>query len=172
MGLDASVADFWRWAFSDLRDNVTRGILAEYLVVRAVGDERGIRIGWDNWDAELPDGTTIEVKCFAYLQSWALKEHSRLAFGRLTGRAFDATTNQLAADPSVRADVFVDCVQTQVDPAVYDMLDLSHWGFWVASAAVVRAHANKTVGINWVKSHAEGPFSYSDVAAAIRAAAP
>lgn len=29
VGLDATVADFWRWAFSDLRDNTTRGILAE-----------------------------------------------------------------------------------------------------------------------------------------------
>jgi hypothetical protein len=31
-GLDATVSDFWRWAFSDLRDNTTRGILAEFLV--------------------------------------------------------------------------------------------------------------------------------------------
>jgi hypothetical protein len=34
-GLDATVADFWRWAFSDLRNNTTRGILAEFLVARA-----------------------------------------------------------------------------------------------------------------------------------------
>lgn len=51
VGLDASVVDFWRWAFSDLRDNTTRGILAEFLVTKAVGGERGLRIGWDNFDA-------------------------------------------------------------------------------------------------------------------------
>ncbi|MDQ2873467.1 MAG: hypothetical protein M3Y33_00995 [Actinomycetota bacterium] len=42
IGLDATVAGFWRWAFSDLRDNFTRGILAEFLVARAVGDSRGM----------------------------------------------------------------------------------------------------------------------------------
>jgi hypothetical protein len=30
VGLDASVVDFWRWAFSDLRDNTVRGVLAEF----------------------------------------------------------------------------------------------------------------------------------------------
>jgi hypothetical protein len=28
-GVDATVLDFWRWAFSDLRDNTQRGVLAE-----------------------------------------------------------------------------------------------------------------------------------------------
>jgi len=31
--------DFWRWAFSDLRDNITHGILAGFLVAKAVGGE-------------------------------------------------------------------------------------------------------------------------------------
>ncbi|HSS10944.1 MAG TPA: hypothetical protein VLL25_13730, partial [Acidimicrobiales bacterium] len=67
IGLDATVADFWRWAFSDLRDNTTRGILAEFLVAKAVGDEREVRIGWDNFDAQAQDGIAIEVKCSAFL---------------------------------------------------------------------------------------------------------
>jgi hypothetical protein len=29
-----TVAHFWRWAFSDLRDNTTRGILAEFLAAK------------------------------------------------------------------------------------------------------------------------------------------
>jgi hypothetical protein len=39
-GLDAAVVDFWRWEFSDPRENTARGILAEYLVANAVADER------------------------------------------------------------------------------------------------------------------------------------
>jgi hypothetical protein len=39
-GVDATVADFWRWAFSDLRDNATRGMFAEFLVAKAAGDQR------------------------------------------------------------------------------------------------------------------------------------
>src|SRR5436309_971470 len=69
-GIDANVLDFWRWAFSDLRENTTRGILAEYLVAKAVGDDRGLRSSWDNFDVRATDGTTIEVKCSAFLQSW------------------------------------------------------------------------------------------------------
>jgi hypothetical protein len=35
-GADATVLDYWRWAFSDLRDNTQRGVLAEFLVALAL----------------------------------------------------------------------------------------------------------------------------------------
>lgn len=170
-GLDATVADFWRWAFSDLRDNTTRGILAEFLVAKAVGDTRTLRIGWDNFDAQASDGTTIEVKCSAFLQSWTQKRHSELVFGRLSAREFDATRNEYSVDARIRADVFVFAVQRQRDPAAYDMLDISHWEFWVVSARTIRERAGKTVGIAWVRKHATGPLSYADLSSAIYLAA-
>jgi hypothetical protein len=52
------VADFWRWAFSDLRTNIVRGILAEFLVARAVGDIPPLRTAWDSWDVT----TAIDIK--------------------------------------------------------------------------------------------------------------
>ena len=58
VGLDATVADFWRWAFSDLRDNTTRGILAEFLVAKAVGDTKAadrvgqLRRSGARWDGD------------------------------------------------------------------------------------------------------------------------
>lgn len=177
IGLDATVADFWRWAFSDLRDNTTRGVLAEFLVAKAVGDKRTLRVGWDNFDVRAPvgpgrpNGTTIEVKCSAYLQSWAQKRLSDLMFGRLSGREFDWTLGEYSVDERVRADVFVFAVQTQRDPAAYDMLDISHWEFWVAGADTIRGLAGKSVGIGWVRKHATGPFAHDRLAEAIRAAA-
>ena len=48
VGVNSKVIDFWRWAFTDLRDNTIRGILAEYLVLKAVGDELGYRNVWGN----------------------------------------------------------------------------------------------------------------------------
>lgn len=170
-GLEATVADFWRWAFSDLRDNTTRGILAEFLVAKAVGDERTLRIGWDNFDDQAPDGTTIEVKCSAFLQSWTQKRHSELVFGRLSAREFDATRNEYSVDARVRADVFVFAVQTQREPAAYDVLDISRWEFWVVRASTIRERAGRTVGIGWVREHATGPLSYGGLADAIYAAA-
>jgi hypothetical protein len=171
-GLTATVADFWRWAFSDLRDNTTRGVLAEFLVAKAVGDDRGVRIGWDNFDAQAADGTTVEVKCSAFLQSWTQKHHSELVFGRLSAREFDASRNEYSLEPRVRADVFVFAIQTQRDPSAYDMLDISSWQFWVVDAGTIRERAGKTVGIGWVRQNAIGPLAYSDLAEAIRRASP
>lgn len=168
IGLEATVTDFWRWAFSDLRENTTRGVLAEFLVARAVRDQRDLRIAWDNFDAQTPEGATIEVKCSAFLQSWRQKEYSQLVFGRLSAREFDATRNEYSLDTRVRADVFVFAVQNQKDPASYDMLDVSHWEFWVLDANVVRQHAGKSVGIAWVRKHSTGPVPYENLAATIR----
>jgi len=74
-------------------------------------------------------------------------------------------------DVRVRADVFVFAVQTQREPAAYDMLDISHGEFWVAGADTIREQAGKTVGIGWVRKHAAGPFSHDGLAEAIRGAA-
>ena len=172
VGLDAMVADFWRWAFSDLCDNTTRGILAEFLVAQAVGDQRDLRIGWDNFDALATDGTKIEVKCSAFLQSWSQKQHSKLVFGRLSAREFDAARNEYSPDARVRADVYVFVVQTQRIADAYDVLDISQWEFWVVTADLIRERAGKTVGINWVRKHATGPLPYSELGEAIRAASP
>lgn len=167
-GLDATVADFWSWAFSDLRENTTRGILAEYLVAKAVGDDRASRMGWDNFDVLAEDGTRIEVKCSAYLQSWVQKRVSKLSFGRLTGAEWDHATNTYAVDRTVRADIYVFAVQTQQDPSAYDMLGLGHWEFWVVPGDVVAKSAGRTVGIGWVRTHGAGPVSHAELREAIR----
>ncbi len=85
-----------------------------------------MRIGWDNFDAQAPDGTATEVKCSALLQSWTQKQHSDLVFGRLSIREFDAGRNEYSVDARIRADVLVFAVQVQRDPAVNDALDISH----------------------------------------------
>jgi hypothetical protein len=97
--------------------------------------------------------------------------HSELVFGRLSAREFDATRNEYSVDVRVRADVFVFAVQTQREPAAYDMLNISQWEFWVASASIIRQWAGKTVGINWVRQHATGPHPYGKLADAIHMAA-
>lgn len=69
--VDFDVLDYWRWSSSDFVSNVTRGVLAEYIVARAVGVSTAeIRDEWAMYDLETPDGITIEVKSAAYVQSW------------------------------------------------------------------------------------------------------
>src|SRR3954447_25289045 len=66
----ATVLDFWRWALGDLRMNLARGYLAEFLVARALEDPRPVREEWADYDVTAADGTLVEVKTTAYLQGW------------------------------------------------------------------------------------------------------
>lgn len=90
-GLDASVADFWRFAMSDLRTNNVRGYLAEFLVARAVG-ATATRVEWDPWDVTAPDGTRIEVKSSGYLQAWTQEKLSRPTFRVAAAYGWDPDT--------------------------------------------------------------------------------
>jgi hypothetical protein len=83
----SSVLDFWRWAFSDLRTNIVRGVLAEYLVARAVGDLSPLRKAWDNWDVTTATGIKVEVKSSAYLQSWNQRKLSAITFSTMISPA-------------------------------------------------------------------------------------
>jgi hypothetical protein len=98
------VSDFWRWAWSDLRDNTVRGVLAEFIVAAALGRTATRRKGWDNYDVQSDSGVKVEVKASGYLQSWAQAKHSRLDFGRVAARSWDENTNDFGAEPEVRAD--------------------------------------------------------------------
>ena len=89
-GVSGTVAEFWRWGFSDLRTNIVRGVLAEFLVAKAVAAREPVRIAWDNFDVVSAAGTRIEVKSSAYLQSWAQKRLSTITFTGLTGLRWDA----------------------------------------------------------------------------------
>ena len=45
-----SLQDFWRWQSSDLLNNTLRGVLAEFLVAKALGlDTDGPRIEWGSY---------------------------------------------------------------------------------------------------------------------------
>lgn len=168
---DVSVLDFWRWASSDLRENILRGVLAEFLVAKAVGDPSELRHAWDNFDVTTPDGTKIEVKSSAYLQSWRQQRLSSIKFSGLMGRACSYETNELEADPSLRADLYVFALHTCQDPDQYDVLDLAAWRFYVVPVSLLRDLGSPssmtsarldTLGIPAV--------SYAELASAVEAA--
>lgn len=166
-----TASDFWRWAFSDLRENVTRGVLAEFLVARALGDQRPIRAAWDDYDIETPSGIKVEVKSAGYLQSWPQKRLSRITLGGLTGRRWD-TELGYGGDREVRADVFVFAIQTCQDPDSYDMVDLAQWQFWVAPASVISDAGVRSVGLSFLRKHAAGPLAWLQLGEAVTKAVP
>lgn len=136
LGFD--VLGFWRWSASDLVSNVTRGVLAEYLVARALGiPERCVREELAACDLEAPGGTLVEVKSAAYIQSWYQEQPSRISFRVPKSRGWDPRANRQDDEPRRKADVYVFAVLAHVDQATLDPLDVSQWQFYVLPTRVL-----------------------------------
>lgn len=139
--LNATVLDFWRWAFSDLVDNTTRGVLAEFIVALALGTvDRGVREGWSPYDLTTPDGIRVEVKSAAYLQSWGQKRHSAIEFGVTATQAFDDEHNTYDSERRRQADVYVFALLHHKDKQTVDPLNLDQWNFFVLPTHVLNTH--------------------------------
>ena len=129
-GLSAGfdVLDFWRWSTSDLVTNTTRGVLAEYIVTRALGlPTAGVREAWRAFDLKTEDGLRIEVKSAAYVQSWSQKRLSTIQFVVPKSLGWDADTNVMETQAHRHADVYVFALLAHQDKATIDPLNLAQW---------------------------------------------
>lgn len=129
-----SVRDFWHFAFGDLLDNTRRGTLAEFIVARALGLNTDIpREDWSAYDLDY-NGTRIEVKASAYLQSWNLENGkiSKPTFSIAPARVFDSQSGRCVGERCRNSDIYIFCCFTDTDAENYNILDLSRWDFYVA----------------------------------------
>jgi hypothetical protein len=167
----ASILEFWQWAYSDLVSNATRGVLAEFIVARALGCTGPVRDAWDATDLLTPDRIKVEVKTSAYLQSWAHEKESRICFSIRPSRAWSAETNVFEAEVRRQADVYVFCLLDHRHKPTLNPLDLAQWKFFAVSAARLNDHlpTQKTVSLKTVKSLGE-ETTFGDLAAAVRKA--
>ncbi len=140
---EATVLNFWQWAFSDLQMNDIRGIFAEWVVAQLLGIPLETRDSWQEWDLETPEGVTIEVKTSAYVQAWPQKEKSRIVFSGLKGKRLNPNMNTYAEEKTYNADLYVFCVQVEEDPGKWDALDLAQWRFYlVPKVEIARTNSN------------------------------
>ena len=170
-GSGASVRDFWQWAYSDLRANTARGILAEYLVALAVGSAGGTRREWDDYDVLTRDGVRVEVKSSGYLQVWEQRTLSRITFSGLASRSWPLG-GTLAAEASYNADVYVFAIHTAVEHDAYDLLDVEQWEFHVLPVGVVAALGVKSLGLATLRRLSAGAVKWSGLAQAVLEASP
>lgn len=171
VGLDgATVRDFWSWGMSDLRTNTLRGVLAEFIVTRAVGSSSVRRVEWDSYDVVTPSGVRVEVKAAAYLQGWSQPRLSRIVFSGLSARKLDETINAYPGDRDYNADVYCFAVQTATSHDTFDVLDTAQWRFYVATRAAVAATGARSLGIATVERISTGPWLVDELAAAIEEA--
>ncbi len=142
LGVDGgfSLLEFWQWSASDLVSNATRGVLAEFIVAKALGiSTDGVRTEWDAYDLETDSGIKVEVKSSGYIQSWSQERFSTISFGVKATRPWDATTSRMADEPMRTADVYVFAVLKHRDQPTLDPTDLAQWDFYVLPTSVLNA---------------------------------
>lgn len=121
----ADVSDFWRWSGSNLLDNTYRGMLAEFLVARALNLDSIARSEWGLYDL-LYGNTKIEVKSSAYIQSWEQEQ--------IYSPRFDIHAPSAGKRPS---DVYVFSLLNEKNRDSVNPLDLNQWDFYIVKTPVI-----------------------------------
>lgn len=172
--LDFDLLSFWQWSASDLLSNATRGIVAEYLVARALDAEPGgVRDEWAAYDLLTKEGTKVEVKSAAYLQSWYHEKLSRISFLVPKTRAWDSSTNRMAEKAARQADVYVFALLAHQDKQKVDPLDVSQWLFYVLPTSELdgRTRSQHSITLATLCKLCDRSVGYHDLKAAVAEAA-
>lgn len=139
--IENTVCDFWAWQSSDLLNNTTRGILAEYLVASALKVNLSeARDPWNDYDI-LYNDIKIEVKSSAYLQSWNNEKLSKITFTIYPSRPSYATS---CDDSNIcrHSNIYVFCLFNCKDKKIANPMQLEQWKFYVLDTLTI----NKVLG--------------------------
>ena len=147
--LNFRLLDFWSWSQSDLLNNTQRGVLAEFLVRKAVGITSTFRTDWDSFDLITKNGIRIEVKSSAYIQSWKQNSFSKITFDIAPKLAWDANTNEFSEESIRNSDYYVFCLLHHEDQASIDPMNLDQWTFYVLQTKVLNSEKGiqKSIGL-------------------------
>jgi hypothetical protein len=148
---------------SNVVDNVTRGLLAEYIVASALGLTGDVRGPWEAHDLTTRDGLKVEVKCSAYLQSWGHRRLSSIQFSIRPTLCWNYETNEFATTAQRQADVYVFCLLKHKDKSTLNPLHLDQWEFYVTPRRVLDEHCGTQKGISLSRLLSLGlePVGYS-----------
>jgi len=141
---------FWNWAHSNFLSNAYRGVLAEYIVGKALECLPEKRTEWDAYDLLTKDGLKIEIKSSAYVQSWEQSKPSAIRFDIAEKQSWDAQTNTYSESATRSADIYVFCVLAEKDKNKANPLDLDQWFFMVIPTYVLNDQVSKqkSVGLS------------------------
>lgn len=156
--LEYSLLDFWRWSISDILSNSTRGVLAEFIVAKALNvNVSHTRNEWDAYDLITSEGIKIEVKSSAYLQTWPQTKYSKISFSISTAKPWDWSVDKRSENSIRCADIYVFCLLEHLDKATINPLNLNQWKFYVLSSKQLNdeKHLQKSISLNSLKSIAK-----------------
>ncbi|MGA2242794.1 MAG: hypothetical protein ABSH11_12285 [Verrucomicrobiota bacterium] len=151
--------DFWSWSTSDLVINVTRGLVAEFIVAQALNAADGVRIAWAPFDLRTPkpERIKVEVKSAAYLQSWSQDNFSIIKFDIEKTTPLDNKKGGYRGKPRRVAKVYVFALLAEKDKSKVDPLNLDQWKFCVVPTATLnnRKRSQQSITLNSLKSEKE-----------------
>ncbi|MCH9736396.1 MAG: endonuclease/exonuclease/phosphatase family protein [Actinomycetia bacterium] len=165
--------EFLAWAYDDLLTNTTRGVLAEYIVAKALGTLDTKRREWDNVDLRVDGVGGVEVKSAAYVQSWKARP-STISFDISPKLGWDASTDTYAASAERSAAVYVFCLLTGADHEQHvDPLDIAEWTFYVLPTSVLnrKVPTQKRIRLNPLIELGPRQCTYDELKAVIHQAA-
>lgn len=150
--LGFNLLDFWAWNQCELLENRNRGILAEFLVMKALGIESEYRLEWDDCDFKIKKDAKqevkIEVKSAAYLQSWEQKKHSGIRFD-ISPKHTLQEDNNYSKERIRPADIYIFClIKTKCKNEVEPM-NLDQWTFFLVSTETLNRELphQKSIGL-------------------------
>ena len=155
-----TISDFWQWAYSDLMQNIERGVLAEYIVAVLLGVDGKPRIPWMAYDLELPNGK-IEVKTMSKLQAWYQKRLSNPRVVIRPTRKWDPKTNVMEEEPKLHSDLYVICFFKAESHDIADPLNLAQWEFYVFSRKQIERllEERKSISLKFLKGSGIRPVT-------------
>jgi hypothetical protein len=168
--LGFNLLNFWQWSSSDLVSNSLRGVLAEYLVAQAIGVTNGtVREEWAAYDLETLDGTRVEVKSAAYIQSWHQDSLSKITFSVRKTRAWDKQTNKQCMIIRRQADVYVFALLKHTQQSTIDPLNVAQWEFFVVPTIMLdnRKRSQHSITLPSLQSLIGESVRYSELKHAI-----
>ncbi|MGD0253410.1 MAG: hypothetical protein ABSC01_12015 [Verrucomicrobiota bacterium] len=168
--LGFSIKDFWSWNTSDLVSNVTRGHLAEFIVARALGAAEGVRNEWATYDLITSNGTKVEVKSTAYLQSWSQDNYSTIQFNVEPTKELDLKNGGYRGTPKRHADVYVFALLAHKDKQTVDPLNVKQWDFYVLPTSVLdkRTRSQHSITLKTLVDLTGGSVDYFHLADKIK----
>lgn len=162
--LEFKLNDFWKWNQSNLIENRTRGVLAEFIVKQALNISNNTRIEWDSYDLITKDGLKIEVKSAAYIQSWEQKKYSSISFGIAPTKG--EPINPLYDSKYRRwSELYIFCLLENKDQKTINPLDLDQWVFYVLKTEILNEKVpnQKTIGLNSLLKLKPKKCSYNEL---------
>jgi hypothetical protein len=157
-----TVGEFWAWAYSDVLTNISRAVLAEWIVGTALDATDGIRPAWEYYDLKY-HGARIEVKSSAYLQNWKQKKLTRPNFD-IALRGAWLTDSDYEEERERRADVYVFALYAEKDREKADPLNVAAWEFYVMATDLLNLYfgSQKSVALSRIQDVTK-PVSYGDL---------